>query len=373
MFTSANRKYSSPDHRAILTRSHSRVRPARSVARIAVAAALLAFVFALFGCGEKDESTTGSELKKERLTLLLDWYPNADHAGVYTGLENGSFDRQGIALEPQVPSDPSAVIKQVAAGRADLGISYQNEVMEARDAGAKVKAIAALVNRPLNSLIWLKKSGVKSIKDLKGRKVGTSGAYGSTFLHVMLEKAGLKASDVTEVNLGYDQLPHLLAGKVDAIIGVYHNVEGVQLKLKNRPATIIPVDEGGAPTYNELVVIASENFLEDGGRAERFRRFLAGLRDGTNAAIDDPKLAADSLAENYKDLAKDRDMLEASLAATLPVLESATGKPYGWMDPLVWTDFGNYMRDQGLLKKAPDVAAAYSNDFLPGAGPPDEQ
>lgn len=330
--------------------------------------ALLLVVLGVFltGCGEKDESTAGKKLKSNRVVLLMDWYPNADHAGIYTGIENGAFDDQGIALEPKVPSDPSAVIKQVAAGRADLGISYENEVMEARDAGVKIKAIGAIVNRPLNSLIWLKKSGIKSIKDLKGKKVGTSGAYGSTFLHVMLEHAGLKASDVKEVNLGYDQLPHLIAGKVDAIIGVYFNVEGVQLKLKNRPATIIPVDEGGAPRYDELVVIASEENLKDGGRAEIYRRFLAGLRDGTNAAIADQQLAAQSLMKNYADLKKDRDFLDASLKATLPVLKSTEGKPYGYMDPVIWTTFANYMRDQGLLKKAPNAQDAYTNELLPG-------
>ncbi|MBI4896936.1 MAG: ABC transporter substrate-binding protein [Actinobacteria bacterium] len=335
------------------------------------AALCLALVLALavFGCGEKNESTAGKKLKKNRITLLLDWSPNADHAGIYTGLAKGTFDRQGIALEPQVPSDPSAVIKQVAAGRADLGVSYQNEVMEARDEGVKVKAIATIVNRPLNSLIWLNKSGIKSIKDLKGKKVGTSGAYPSTFLHVILDKAGLKPGDVDEVDVGWDLLPHLLAGKVDAIIGAYYNVEGVQLKIKDRPATITPVDKAGAPTYDELVVIASEEFLKDGGRAESFRRFLAGLRDGTQAAIADPKLAGDSLAAKVDDLAKDRDTLDASLKMTLPVLKSAEGKPYGWMDPLTWTNFANFMRDQELLKHAPSPVDAYSNDYLPGNGP----
>ena len=299
----------------------------------------------------------------------MDWTPNADHAGIYTGLNKGTFDRQGIRLEPQVPSDPAAVIKQVAAGRADLGVSYQNEVMEARDSGVKVKAIAAIVDRPLNSMIWLKKSGIKSIEDLKGRKIGTSGSYPSTFLHVILAKAGLKPSDVKEVDVGYDLLPHLLAGKVDAVIGVYYNVEGVQLELKGRPATITPVDKAGAPTYNELVVIASEEFLKDGGRAESYRRFLAGLRDGTQAAIADPKLAADSLIKYADDLGKDREFLDGSLKATLPVFEGAPGKPYGYMDPRIWTDFADFMRDQGLLKNAPSPMNAHSNDYLPGNGP----
>lgn len=345
-------------------------RPLKRLLRVAVLGAALLAALAVTGCGEKDETPAQDDLKKNRIVLLLDWQPNADHAGIYTGMENGAFDRQGIALEPQVPSDPSAVIKQVAAGRADLGISYQNEVMEARDAGAKVKAIATIVNRPLNSIIWLKQSGIRSIKDLKGKRVGTSGAYPSTFLHVILDKAGLKRSDVKEINVGYNLLTNLLSRKVDAIIGVYYNVEGVELKMKHRPATAIPVDKAGAPPYNELVVIASEEHLKDGGRVETYRRFLAGLRDGTQAAIGNPKLAADALVANHKDLGKDRDSLNESLRLTLPALKSAPDQPYGYMEPEIWTNFANFLRDQGLLKNAPNAAQAFTNDFLPGVGPP---
>lgn len=335
--------------------------------RIAVLCLALVLSVSAFGCGTKNESTSGKKLKQDRIVLLLDWTPNADHAGIYSGLKNGAFDREGIALEPQVPSDPAAVIKQVAAGRADLGISYENEVMQARDAGVKIKAIGAVVNRPLNSVVWLKKSGIKSVKYLKGKTIGTSGAYPSAFLHAMLEHVGLKPGDVKEINVGYDLLPHLLAGKVDAVVGAYYNVEGVQLRLKGRPATVLPVNQVGVPTYDELVVIASDLNLKDGGRVETYRRFLAGLRAGTLAAIADPKLAADALASKSQGV--DAKFLQASLAATLPVLKPAAGRPYGYMDPLVWTNFANFMRDQGLLKNAPDTSAAYSNDFLPGNGP----
>lgn len=344
--------------------------PRRLIARAAVLALAVVLALSLAACGEKDESTEGQKLKKNRITLLLDWTPNANHAGIYTGIETGTFERQGIDLEPQVPSDPAAVIKQVDAGRADLGISYQNEVMEARDAGAKIQAIGTIVDRPLNSLIWLKSSGIKEIADLKGKKVGTSGAYASTFLNVILEKAGLQPSDVKEVNVGYDLLPNLVAENVDAIIGAYYNVEGVQLKMKGKPSTVTPVDEAGAPAYNELVVIANETNLQDGGRRETYRRTLAGLRDGTSAAIASPKLAGDSLVANFDDLGKDRKELNASLAVTLPLLKSsAPDEPYGWMDPNIWLQFGNFMRDQGLLKNAPDANAAYTNDLLPGQGP----
>lgn len=346
--------------------------PSRLLTRLAVLALTMALALAVAACGEKDESTEGKNLKQNRITLLLDWTPNANHAGIYTGIETGTFETQGIDLEPQVPSDPAAVIKQVEAGRADLGISYQNEVMEARDAGAKIKAIGTIVDRPLNSVMWLKSSDIEKIADLKGKKIGTSGAYASTFLNVILEQAGLKPGDVEEINVGYDLTKNLVAKNVDAIIGAYYNVEGVELKLKGRPATITPVDKAGAPAYNELVVIASEENLKDGGRAEAYRRTLAGLRDGTSAATASQDLAADSLVKNFDDLGKDRDSLDESLKVTLPLLKSSEpDEPYGWMDPEIWLTFGNFMRDQGLLKNAPNIPAAYTNDLLPGQGPQD--
>ncbi|MBJ7348616.1 MAG: ABC transporter substrate-binding protein, partial [Thermoleophilaceae bacterium] len=149
----------------------------RTATRIATLAVLALFVVTTAsGCAERKE-TVGGEVSKSYLSLLLDWTPNPDHAGIYTGLAKKRFEAQGLSLKISNPSDAASVIQQVAAGRYDIGISYQPEVMSARDSGVKIKAVASIVPTPLNSLMWLKSSKVKNIKDLEGKRVGTSGAY----------------------------------------------------------------------------------------------------------------------------------------------------------------------------------------------------
>src|SRR4051794_11423931 len=151
----------------------SRIR--RPILRMALLALALIVAGAISsGCGEKSETVDASKIHDDRVVLTLDWQAKANHAGIYTGIANSDFKKEAIQVDPKVPSDPAAVIKTVAAGRSDLGISYENEVLAARAKGAKIKAIASVVPTPLNSIIWLKKSGIKSIKDLKGKTVGVS-------------------------------------------------------------------------------------------------------------------------------------------------------------------------------------------------------
>lgn len=346
----------------------------RKFVRVALLAlALLAAALTSGGCGEKSETVDASEVRSDRVVLTLDWQANANHAGIYTGMANGDFTKVAIQVDPKVPSDPAAVIKTVAAGRSDLGISYENEVIAARAKGAKIKAIAAIVPTPLNSIIWLKKSGIKSIKDLEGKTVGVSGDGGSSSLNTILIHNGVEPKTVKQINVGYDLQSVLLSGKVDASMTGYWNVEGVQLKINGRPATVIPVNKEGVPTYDELVVIASEQNLKDSRRVEIYRRFLAGLANGTAAAVADPNVAYNALGEESPDLianAADKKFLKASLAVTLPVLEQQAGKPFGYMDPALWTTYGNWMRDNGLITATGvNFADALTTDLLPGVGP----
>lgn len=345
-------------------------RPDRSMLCKAALAAVLALSLTVVaaGCGEKQE-TVGGETKQDLMTLLLDWTPNPNHAGVYTGIAKERFSDVGLDVKVETPSDPAAVIQQVAAGRADVGISYQNEVMAARDKGAKVKAVAAIVSTPLNSMIWLKSSGIDSVKDLKGKKVGTSGGDPSAFLKTILEKNDVDPKSVKDINVGYDLLPALLSKKVDAVIGVYGNVEGVTLQQKKRPATVLPVDKAGVPPYDELVLVASESALADGKKSDKIRRFIAGLERGTQDAVADPKAAATAILAADKTL--DADFVDKSLAVTLPLLllTKNSPNPYGYLDPAKWESFANWMRDNELLENQPDAPAAYSNELLPGQPP----
>jgi putative hydroxymethylpyrimidine transport system substrate-binding protein len=331
---------------------------------IAVAVALVALALGLVACGEKSESA-GTEAQS--LSLILDFYPNPDHAGIYMAQKLGYFEEAGLDVSITAPSDPADPIKQVAAGRADLGISYEPEVVLARDKGLDVLAIAALVNRPLTSLIWLRKSGVKGVGGLKGKTIATAGIpYQEAFLKTILARAHLTPSDVKAVNVGFGLLPALAGGSAQAMLGGYSNVEGVDLRKRGLAPVVTPVDKLGVPTYDELVLVADRKRLEE--EPEELRLFIAALQRGTEAAVARPGAAGKAVLEANNGL--DPKLTGAEIEATLPLLAARTqGRPFGYMDPAKWGTFAGWMRDNGLIESLPRPEELLSNAYLPGEIP----
>jgi putative hydroxymethylpyrimidine transport system substrate-binding protein len=335
----------------------------RHVAMLLGALAILLAASALAACGEKEEDG-GSEV--EGLSLTLDWIPNPDHAGIYVAEERGYFRDAGLEVSIQVPSDPAAPIKQVAAGRADLAISYEPEVVLAREQGLDVVAVGALVDRPLTSLIWLRESGIRRLGDLRGKTIATAGIpYQDAYLRTILARANLQEGDVKSVNVGTGLLTAILSGRADAILGGFRNVEGVDLARRGRAPTVLPVDRLGVPAYDELVLVARGDDLDED--AETIRLFIAALARGTEEAIGDPRGATQAVLAANPDL--DRGLTAAEVDATLPVLEGKEGRPFGCMDPDRWGEFIGWMRDNGLISSLPDSSEVLSNAYLPGEIP----
>jgi putative hydroxymethylpyrimidine transport system substrate-binding protein len=276
--------------------------------------------------------------------------------------KEGFFKEAGLEVAINSPSDPSAPLKEVAAGRADLAITYEPEVMLAHQKGLDVVAVAALVNRPLTSLMWLKKSGIKSVPDLKGKTVSFAGiSYQEAFLKTILARAKVPASSVKTVNVGFGLLPSLIGGSAQAMLGGYSNVEGVDLRQRGKEPVITPVDQLGVPTYDELVIVARRSTLEEEG--ERIRLFISALRRGTEAAAANPKAATEAILAANTDL--EPKLAEAQVKATLPLLSARTaGKPYGWMNPEEWETFGGWMRDEELIADQPKASELLSNAYL---------
>jgi putative hydroxymethylpyrimidine transport system substrate-binding protein len=328
------------------------------------AVALLALALGLAACGEKSEDSGAA---REPVSLTLDFYPNPDHAGIYMAERLGYFEEAGLEVEIEAPSDPSLPIKQVAAGRADLAISYEPEVVLAREQGLDVVAVAALVNRPLTSMFWLKKSGIKGVADLDGKTVAYAGIpYQEAFLETILERASLSLDDVKAVNVGFSLIPALLSGSAEAMLGGFSNVEGVDLRERGKGAVVTPVDQLGVPTYDELVLVTNRKTLEED--PEKFRLFIAALERGTDAAVEAPNAATKAITEANSDL--DPKLTAAEVEATLPLLGARLeGQPYGYMDPAAWEEFAGWMRDNGLIESLPTAAALLDNAYLPGEIP----
>ena len=326
-------------------------------------AALLLGLVVLAGCGEKEDVLEPSGSKQ--VELMLDYFPNADHAGIYAAQAAGHFEQAGLDVEIRTPPDPSAPIKQVAAGNVDLAISYEPEVFRARDIGLNVVSIAAIVQEPLTSIISLPKAKIRTPRDLKGKTVGTAGIdYQTAYLETILAEAGLDTDSVKERNVGFNLTPALLTGKVDATLGAFWNYEGTDLRLRGKRPQIIRMEDAGVPTYNELVLVANGDALErDNGK---LRAFIGALSRGTRDLRENPDEAIEGLLEANPDL--DPELQRAVVRVTLPLFFPPEGRPYGWQDPEQWDAFSAWMTDGDLLQQPPDPAAAHDNKLLPGAG-----
>jgi putative hydroxymethylpyrimidine transport system substrate-binding protein len=323
----------------------------------------LALLVLLAGCGEKEDvlEPTGSK----DVELMLDYFPNADHAGIYAAQAGGHFEQAGLNVEIRQPPDPAAPIKQVAAGRVDLAISYEPEVLRARDQGLNVVSVGAIVQAPLTSIISLPEAKIRKPADLEGKTVGTAGIdYQSAYLRTILAEAGVPADRVKERNVGFGLTPALLTGKVDAVLGAFWNYEGTELKMKGKKPRIIRMEDAGVPTYDELVLVANADALERDG--DKIRAFIGALSRGVRDLRADPDQAIEGLLEANPDL--DPELQRAVVEVTLPLFLAPEGKPYGWQDPTEWDAFGAWMQDNRLLENPPDVKAAFDNGLLPGSG-----
>jgi putative hydroxymethylpyrimidine transport system substrate-binding protein len=333
------------------------------VKKLVVAIAVLAGLVAVAGCGEKKENV--SPPGKTKLTVVLDYLPNPDHVGFYTALRRGYFKRAGLDVELRVPPDPSSPLKLLAAGKADLAISYEPELLLARDRGLQLVSVGAIAQRPLTSIMALGSKNIRAPANLSGKTVGTAGIpYQSAYLKTIEKKAGVNAGSVKEVDVGFNLVPAMLSGKADATLGAFWNIEGVELARRGKHPSIIRMDQAGVPTYDELVLVARRSSLNT--QANAIRRFMRALGQGYQFARRDPKGATADLVDENPDLNEATSL--AQVKASLPVFFPPKGKPFGFADPASWQSYGQWMFTNNLLKKPPDAGDALTNEFLPGQG-----
>ncbi len=214
----------------------------------------------------------------DKLTVLLDWFLNPDHATLVVARDKGFFAAEGLEVELIAPADPSAPPRLVATGQADIAVSYDPQLHLAVKEGLPIARFATLVETPLNTVMALADGPVKTLADLKGRKVGYSvSGFEEVVLGTMLEKAGLKLADVTLVNVNFALTAGLLSGQVDAVVGGFRNFEATELELHGKTARTFYPEENGVPAYDELILVAAMGKLAD----PRLPRFVAALEAAT--------------------------------------------------------------------------------------------
>lgn len=282
----------------------------------------------------------------EPFTVLLDWFLNPDHAPLVVALQQGFFTEEGLTVELIEPADPNDPPKLVAAGQAELALSYQPQLHILVGEGLPLTRIATLVATPLNTLLVLEDGPIKTIADLKGRKIGYSvGGFEDALLGAMLKQVGLGLDDVELINVNFSLSPALLSGQVDAVIGAYRNFELNHLDLEGHKGRAFFIEEHGVPAYDELIVVAKSDTLSDA----RMAAFLRALERGTTFLINHPEESWAAFLEYRPEL--DDELNRRAWADTLPrfALRPAA------LDRSRYEAFAAFLKDQGVTRNSPAI------------------
>jgi putative hydroxymethylpyrimidine transport system substrate-binding protein len=223
---------------------------------------------------------------RDPLTLLLDWFVNPDHAPIIVAQEGGHFARAGLEVRIVAPADPNDPPRLIAAGRGDVGVFYQMNLHLAVDQGLPLARVGTLVATPLATLTVLRDGPIRTLADLRGKRIGYSVAgFEEVVVGSMLETAGLRLADVRLVNVNFALSSALMSGQVDAIVGGYRNFELHQLDLEGRPGRAFFPEQHGLPAYDELIYIAHR----DRARDPLLRRFIDATEAATHFLVNNPE------------------------------------------------------------------------------------
>jgi putative hydroxymethylpyrimidine transport system substrate-binding protein len=295
----------------------------------------------------------------DKLTVILDWFVNPDHAPLIVARERGLFTAADLEVELVAPADPNDPPKLVAARQADLAVSYQPQLHLQVSQGLPLSRVGTLVATPLNSLVVLADGPVRSLADLEDRKIGFSvGGFEDALLGAMLERHGLTLGDVELVNVNFSLSPALLAGQVDAVIGAFRNFELNQMDIVGRPGRAFFPEEEGVPAYDELILIAHRDDL---ARPE-LRRFLGAVEAATAWILNHPDEAWDVFKGT--DPALDDELNRRAWQDTLRRFAHSPAA----LDHGRYRRFAEFLAQRGLLTDPPPVAT-YAIDLFQEASP----
>jgi putative hydroxymethylpyrimidine transport system substrate-binding protein len=276
----------------------------------------------------------------DRLTVLLDWFVNPDHAPLIIAEAKGFFADRGLAVELVPPADPSAPPRLVAAGQADVAISYQPNLHLQVHEGLPLVRFGTLVETPLNTLVVLEDGPIGDLADLKGRTIGFSvGGFEDALLGQMLESAGLELADVKLVNVNFSLSPSLFSGQVDAVIGAFRNFELNQMDIEGRPGRAFFPEEHGVPVYDELIFEARRDTIGD----DRLVRFLEAVEAATIWLTNHPQEGWELFVARHPEL--DDDLNRRAWFDTLPRF----AKRPAALDRRRYERFAQFMKSRGLI------------------------
>lgn len=289
----------------------------------------------------------GPAAAQDEMTVILDWFVNPDHAPIIVAQERGYFADQGLDVDIIPPADPADPPKMVAAGRADLAVSYQPQLHLQVAEGLPLVRVGTLVATPLNCLLVLEDGPIKTLADLKGRKVGFSVAgVEEALLAALLAQVDLTMDDITLVNVNWSLSPALMAGQVDAVLGAFRNFELNQMAIENVPGTCFYPEENGIPAYDELIYVANPDTMN----VDLIKRFLAATELATQYIVNNPDAAWEVFSGTARELQDELNTL--AWADTWPRLALT---PAG-LDAGRYAKFEAFLHDAGLIDEIRPVS-----------------
>ncbi|MFA5120715.1 ABC transporter substrate-binding protein [Zavarzinia sp.] len=278
----------------------------------------------------------------EKVTVLLDWFINPDHAPILVAEQIGAFKEAGLEVEIVPPADPSTPPRLLAANQADIALSYQPQLYLLAKQGLPVVRVGTLVSQPLNSVATLSDSGIKTMADFKGKKIGysVSGVEEAT-LGTMLRNAGLALDDVTMVNVNFQLVTALMSHQVDGVIGAYRTFEATELREKGLTPVLFFPEENGVPAYDELIILAQKDHAHD----PKIKKFLEALKKGTDYLLAHPTETWTAFAKAHPDL--DNDLNHTAWMDTQP----AFARDPMALDKARYVAYGKFLLEAGLIDK----------------------
>ena len=305
----------------------------------------------LCGCGASAGDNETSGLKE--LDVVLDWYPNALHAFLYVAIEKGYYEEEGLKVNIRFPSNANDAISLVAAGQADIGLYYQQDVIQARaQQDVPVKSIGAVVQGPLNIVLSLKEKGITSAGDLVGKTIGYAGTeLSEALIRSIMQYVGADYSDVTMIDVGFDLMSSMTTGNVDATIGCLVNHEVPQMEEEGFSVNWFDLDDYGVPTYYEGIFLASDETIAND--SETMQAFLRASAKGFADMKADPEAALATLLanQNAENFPLSETVERKSMGVLIPMMETADAAFLSQSDAC-WQENIDWMLEQGLIDAA---------------------
>ena len=302
-----------------------------------------------------DTQTDNKDLRE--VNVVLDWYPNAIHTFLYTAIERGYFAEEGLDVKIHFPANDNDALALVAAGKAEIGMYYQQDVIQAvANQGTGIKSIGAIVQSPLNVILSLKDKNITKPEDLVGKTIGYGGTVLSEALvKCMMENVGADASDVNMINVGFELMSSMTTGNVDATIGCLVNHEVPQLEEEGFDVNYFSVSGYGIPNYYEEVFLTNDNLLEN--EPEVVAGFLRAAKKGFDDFKADPDgcLAILMNNQNEENFPLTQSVEEQSCATLIPLMETEDAAFLTQTDEC-WQENIDWMLENQLIDKAVDVS-----------------